>query len=259
MFGTTLQRMKFYRKIKTFIKVALPIVIVGLVINAYLKNIGLQLPTKRLSDEHKVVSNSYTKIHNLIIAGDYDEAIALIKANPDDINLKKLYSQLTQELTIDFKFHYLPNRKWLNTADTSDNLILTSKDPYYLTVHASDYCYLYIFQLSSSGDIRQLFPSNKVPTTNPIPPGKLRIPDVPYWLYPDDVSGIEQIYLVATRWRHENLEELIAKLNAERNPIFKRKLIDKIILRLQHEDKSTDRIGGLVFGMYEFKVVPTGE
>jgi hypothetical protein len=81
----------------------------------------------------------------------------------------------------------------------------------------------------------------------------LRIPDGPDWFYLDNIPGTEYIYLVATRWRHEAIEELIAKTKAERDPELKRELIERILQRLDLENKATEGIPGLVFGMLQFK------
>lgn len=258
MFTTPLQRKLFFDKIeRAIIKLGLPMVIVGLLIffgGYLLKKGSLQIP--KPPDEQKIVSYSAKQIHKAIVDGDYDTAIEQLnqglKANPDDASLKGLYSQLMDEITIDFKFHYLPGQRRFVTAPLSGNLVLTKEDPYYLTAHASDYCYLYIFQLNSSGDLDQLFPGKDVPTPNPTPPGPLRIPDGVDWLYLDDIPGVEKIYLVASRWRNEVLEELTAKLKAERDPKMRKGLIAQILSRLNKEDQATDELPGLVFGKYQF-------
>ncbi|MEW6619230.1 MAG: DUF4384 domain-containing protein [bacterium] len=262
MFGTPLQQMIFWDKIKRLMmKVVLPIAIAVLLIVSggyWLKKASLKLPKPVNKQWLKTTSVSTEQIYKMIVSGDYDTAITKLnqrlKTNPEDASLKNLYSLLMDELKVDSKFHYLPAQKRFVTAKTpSDTLILTSNDPYYLTTYASDYCYLYIFQLNSSGVLKQLFPGKDIPTPNPIPPGPLRIPNDANWFSLDDIPGTEKIYLVASRWRQEGLEELTARLNAERELTYKRDLTEKLVSHLIHNDQVTDKLPGLVFGMYQFK------
>jgi len=196
------------------------------------------------------------RIQETIINAEYDTAKELIarglKANPSDNSLKDWQSKLMDELKINFKFRYLPGRRRDIAPSSSSDLVLTSEDPYYLKVHLSDKCYLYVFQLDSSGNLDQLFPSKYVPTSNPVPPGPLRIPDGADWFYLDDVSGEETIYLVASRWENKKLEELIARLAAERELTLKRELIEQILSRLRLEKGSAKELPGLAFGEYRF-------
>ena len=209
--------------------------------------------------EKRVHSNIADNIYKKIEAGHYDTAIdnfeLELKKNPRDVSLKHLKSLLMDELKIDFKFKYLPGRRRETTMRVlSADLVLTQEDPYYLTVHASDHCFLYIYQIDNSNNLTQLFPNSSfVPTTNPIPPGPLRIPDGFDWFYLDDVPGVETIYLVVSRWRQKELEELSKSFETVLdNAEARRQLLKRFLARLQVEEQATDDLPGLVYGKYQF-------
>ncbi|MCJ7634816.1 DUF4384 domain-containing protein [Candidatus Bathyarchaeota archaeon] len=205
------------------------------------------------------VSSQVTEVVAAINEGNYDLAKAKIeeelKRDPGNSEMKRWQSLLMRNLEIDFKFNYLPGRKQqITTRGTSPGAALTQKDPYYLNVHSFDQCFLYLFQLQSSGELAKLFPNSKyVPTSNPVPGGPIRIPDGYDWFYLDDTPGTETIYLVASRWRQKTLEMLCAKLESEDKVEEKRKIIKEILFRLEREERSTESIPGLTFGKYQFK------
>ena len=256
MIFNRLQRRIFLHKFKGIVvKVLIPVIVCAFIIffgYHFFKTFGIQKPEAPQAP----VTTSSMQVHDALVKGDYGTVLKLLEENKGEKNtdagLRQIHDQVMKELTIDMKFHYLPGQKKPVTAPMSDNLTLTSDDPYYLTINASDRCYVYILKVNSAQSIDQLFPSKNVPTPNPIPPGALRIPDGNEWLHLDSQKGAEMIYLVASRWRNDEVEEQLAKINAERDPALLKQWSEKLIARLRIEEEATDKIPGLVYGMYQF-------
>lgn len=213
---------------------------------------------KDLYKKETAHASSTETVYKAIAEGDYDSAISQVERklneDPDSMHLKDLWSQLMDELKIDFTFNYLPGqKKHITTRSLSTGLKMTSKDPYYLMVHASHKCYLYILQKDSSGNVFPLFSNPEfVSISNPVPPGPLRIPEGFKWFYLDNVPGIETIYVLASRWKNKKLEELISRVGSEKDVIKKRELAHQILSRLKVEEKATDKVPGLVYGIHQF-------
>jgi hypothetical protein len=204
-------------------------------------------------------SHFISEIESAINAGQYDSVRQhldfAMKAQPDNKIIQEYYGELMHELKLDFKFTYLPGRRReVSTHQISGEMILTKNDPYYLVVHATEKCYLYLFQLQSSGELTLLFPNSKyAPDQNPIQGGSIRIPDGYEWFYLDETPGIETIYLLASRWPQRDIETLSSKFESLKNPIEKTSVVRDILLHLQHDEQVTHTIPGLVFAKHQFK------
>jgi|GEM_PF-2577721 len=191
--------------------------------------------------------------------GNYDIARARIRerlrTNPDDYEAKNLRSFLMDSLEIDFKFNYLPDRRQkVTTRSASSDAVLTAEDPYYLIIHSSDQCYLYVFQLGSSDQLARLFPDPMyVPILNPVPGGPMRIPDGYEWFYLDNTAGNETIFLVASRWRQKALEMLCSQLELEDNTTKNRRIVAEILASIEREGEAAKDVPGLVFAKYQFR------
>ena len=205
------------------------------------------------------ISSLVAEIQTAVEEGNYEFALERIKegleTNPDENALRRLQALLMDDLEIDFRFNYLPGRRrQISARSTSTDLALTDKDPYYMLIHVSEKCYIYLCQLQSSGKLVKLFPNSKyVPTSNPVPGGPIRIPDGYDWFYLDDLPGTETVYLIASRWQQDSLEKLFAQLESERDAQMEKQIIQKIISRLESEGKATDDVPGLVYAKHQFK------
>jgi hypothetical protein len=213
----------------------------------------------RFSSPSALDSATYQEIVQSISKGQYGDAVErlsqVLKTNPGLKGLKDLNSQLMDELNVDFKFNYLPGRRrQIMTRQTSPGVVLTQKDPYYLIVNSSEPCYLYLFQLQSSGELAQLFPNKKyAPTVNPVPGGPIRVPDGYDWFYLDDVPGTETIYLLASRWQQSEIETLSARFELEKDSEQKAVTTKDILSRLQREEGAADKLPGLAFAKHQFR------
>ncbi len=203
--------------------------------------------------------NPVDEIRNLINAGQYDTArqrlgLALGTA-PDNTMLSDLLSQLMEELEVDFQFNYLPGPKRKEmTRKPSSEIGLTENDPYFFLVSSSGKCFLYMFQLQSSGNLTILFPnSGYVSERNPFPGGTLRMPKDYQWFYLEaSEGGTETIYVIASRWRNEALEDLIKRYQETTVLDENLQIKDQIIKRLELEEQETDALPGLVVGKHQF-------
>jgi hypothetical protein len=132
-------------------------------------------------------------------------------------------------------------------------LAVSPADTYYYSVNPTASCYLYLFQVNSSGDVLRLFPNRKYgPASNPVQPGKHRIPDGSGWLRVKAVPGTEQVFMVAARWEIPALDRLGGEIEAETDSAKRRKLHDLILKRLSIEEGSTEKLPGLVYGTTQF-------
>lgn len=106
-------------------------------------------------------------------------------------------SDLTVVQAVDLQAH--PDKK----------VRLSTSDNYRLLLEPADECYLYLFQLTSSDKLIQLFPDSVVsPDPNPLPAGQESyLPALPNWFYLDQTPGKEQIYVLASPEPLPELEE----------------------------------------------------
>jgi hypothetical protein len=104
----------------------------------------------------------------------------------------------------------------LKTITNGDTL--TSGDHYKIVFTPDKDCYVYIFQVDSSGQVFQLFPMEsfggvRVNQFNPVKQGKkyvLPSPDKAFLL--DKKAGIERLYFIASREQNKELESLYEEL-----------------------------------------------
>lgn len=190
-------------------------------------------------------------------AADYERALKLAEEGagrrPQDQEWLDLHRELMTDLKVDFRFHYLPQRRLPARTAGSDQVRLGPDDGYYLTVHPSDRCHLYLLRQTSAGELIRLCPNDRyVPTPNPVLAELQRVPDGFGWLRVDPGPGVEKIYLVAARWRLSALEGLLNEWEAARDPGARRSLVDKVVARLEVEGRLAERVPGLAYAFYQF-------
>ena len=189
-------------------------------------------------------------IFQAIIEGDYQNAMYYLRdelnEDPDNEELSNLWTQLTDEFQIDVKFDYfIDQRKYKTTKELTPDIILTSRDPYYMTVNPSHTCYLYVFQVDSKGNINIIHPNREYsPSDNPILPGPLKVPHGSKWFFLDETKGMETIYLVATRFENRRLANLTTK------PALSEAVGQELILYLK--TLGTMNVPAVVFKKYQF-------
>ncbi len=198
--------------------------------------------------EHQVTPDA--AIRNIVDdrdAGRYDDARRVIQSqlasNPGNQDVLRLRTDFDDELRVDFQLRYLPGGKApAIVRPNPDGVRLSSADSYYYTVDLSAPCFLYVFSIDAAGRVTVLAPNREfVPTANPLPRGRHRIPDGYGFLRTSGPAGVETVYLVATRWRHAEFERLA-----------RRPVIDSLLGRLKLEDQATNRLPGLVYGEFAF-------
>ena len=192
--------------------------------------------------------------------GKYEYAIKNIASAqeifPNDKKILDIKSKLFDELKIDFKFNYLPDRRRkLTTRNPSINIELTHNDPYYLTINCSEENFLYVLQVKNSGEIVNLFPSDYASEMNPFPGGSLRIPKNYDWFYLDSIStpGFETIYLLACRWPQKHLEQMIEELKDVVDLDQIKEITSQIMDHFQRAEETADKLPGLVYSEYKFR------
>ncbi|MEW6619233.1 MAG: DUF4384 domain-containing protein [bacterium] len=143
----------------------------------------------------------------------------------------------------EMEFHYYnPQHQYLNLIeeDSNSNLSLSSKDNYQFKIKPDTKCYLYIYQIDSSGKFDILFPNVKYSReTNPLKEG------VSYWIpsedtcyYLDEKTGEEKLYFLASSRSSNNLfSEKLKVLPVEKRKETIQKMVDFYKeFRFQHID-----------------------
>jgi len=238
----TILRLKYLIRHNKIFILALCLVITIFSIMSYfiIKGLPIFIRSQKLISSS---SYSYNQIINTFIQGNYQRGIVLLKEalknNPEDEALKNLYALFTEKLLLNVKLHYYLGRKYYRTTtQITPSLILTPRDPYYLTVTPSRRCYLYIFQIDSLGKIEVLYPNKNFSSGgNPVMPGKLRIPDGFRWLKLDKTRGIETIYILATPIENKRLLKLSGS---------------QLIEYLESLDNAVKDLPGIAFKVYQF-------
>ena len=122
---------------------------------------------------------------------------------------------------LSFEVNYVSRTAGVGELKTIKNgSILKSGDHYKIVFTPDKDCYVYIFQVDSSGQVFQLFPMGsfrgvRVNQFNPVKQGKkyvLPSPDKAFLL--DKKVGIERMYFIASREENKELESLYAELTA---------------------------------------------
>ena len=117
--------------------------------------------------------------------------------------------------SLSFAVSYVYRTAGVGDLETIENgETLQSGDHYKIVFTPDKDCYVYIFQVDSSGQIFQLFPMEsfqgvRVDNFNPVKQGKAYIlpsPDKAFVL--DQKKGIERIYFIASDDRDDQLERL---------------------------------------------------
>lgn len=119
---------------------------------------------------------------------------------------ERISSERNIKLSLDVSFYYEDaSKKMLPLQEGS---VLKSGDGYAIYVKPSDACYLYVYQVDSSGKSYRLFPNDEYKTaSNPLPAAlPLWIPNESDVMYLDENTGKESFYLFASPERIPELE-----------------------------------------------------
>ncbi len=119
---------------------------------------------------------------------------------------------ISVEVSFIYEDNGVPRQMW-------DGMSLRSRLDYYSVYFSPEQdCYVYIYQVDSSGAVYQIFPNLEYSNAwNPVKKGK------DYWIpandrfYLDDVTGEEKIYFFASREPATELENLFARLKQADN------------------------------------------
>jgi len=192
----------------------------------------------------------FSKFKKELEQGNY---YSVLKALEDEPESPPEYKRLLLDtLRINFLFTYLPS---LSTPEQSNNelLSLTKNTPYYLNCQVLENCYLYLFHLTSSGDIVTLFPNVEFSSSsNPVRLGEVRIPEGERWIYLNDDPGEETVIMIASRWQQVKLERLIQTYLTVSNEADEQ-IAKKDLLELIYEPaKISESLPGLVYTEYHF-------
>jgi hypothetical protein len=114
-------------------------------------------------------------------------------------------------------------------------LVLTPADDYRLVLEPVEGRHVYVYQLTSSGSLVQLFPNPAYSAApNPLPPGQLTLlPAEPNWLYLDGSPGEERLYVVASPQPLQDLDDLYAQYTQQPEAARKREVLSDLLDVLQ--------------------------
>jgi hypothetical protein len=114
-------------------------------------------------------------------------------------------------------------------------LVLTPADNYRLVMEAVEERNVYVYQLTSSGSLVQLFPNPAYSTaTNPFLAGQpTMVPAEPNWLYLDGVAGEERLYVVAAPQPLQDLDDLYAEYSRGPDAAGRREILPDLLDMLE--------------------------
>ena len=133
-----------------------------------------------------------------------------------------------RQIVFEIQRHDSPTVQAVNLLNPpKELLILTPDDNYRLVLEPVEESHVYVYQLTSSGSLVQLFPNPAYSTRpNPLPPGQSTVlPAGPNWLYLDGVPGEERLYVVASPQPLPRLDDLYARYTQEPDAASKHKLL----------------------------------
>jgi hypothetical protein len=110
-------------------------------------------------------------------------------------------------------------------------LVLTPADDYRLGLEPVEERHVYVYQLTSSGSLVQLFPNPAYSAvSNPLLPGPLTmVPAEPNWLYLDGSPGEERLYVVASFQPLPALDDLYAQYAQEPDTVRKGEVLSDLL------------------------------
>ena len=112
-----------------------------------------------------------------------------------------------------------------------ESVVLTEADDYRLVLEPVGDRHVYVYQLTSSGSLVQLFPNPAYSAvSNPLLPGQLTmLPAEPNWFYLDGSPGEERLYVTAAPQPLPALDDLYAEYTQEPDAARKRELLSDLL------------------------------
>jgi len=157
-----------------------------------------------------------------------------------------LEKEKNNNLAVDVNFYYESSGR---LQELKNGTSLRSKtDFYYVYFRPEKDCYIYIYQVDSSGAVYQLFPNKKYSAeSNPLrAQASYYIPENNRF-YLDDVLGKEQLYLIASKKPAPKVEKLFSEMKSAYSSVSRRKIEDNVRKSLSNMSK-TRGIGGVKQG-----------
>jgi outer membrane protein OmpA-like peptidoglycan-associated protein len=99
----------------------------------------------------------------------------------------------------------------------AEGAVLRSGDGYRIYFEPYQPCYVYIFQRDSTGKLTRLYPNADFGTRDNFVQARVKywVPERDKWFELDTTRGTEEIYVVATTKRREDLEDLFTRLTRQ--------------------------------------------
>ncbi|MBU0568641.1 DUF4384 domain-containing protein [bacterium] len=191
----------------------------------------------------------YHRLQYLVTSGEFKKAAKIVKGYPDDPMFVELAGRLNKELTFNkMKCYYYLTQPNLGDsislekgANNHSVIKLTSDHNYKFEVEPASNCYLYIYQVDSSGRPYLLFPDPEYSLSkNPLTAGtSCWIPSEKIGFY-DQEEGRKKVYIVASYWPARDLEALSLQTeeNQEQDRLFE-KLQNRLRARNLPEAKAS--------------------
>jgi hypothetical protein len=120
-------------------------------------------------------------------------------------------------------------------APPEERIMLSSADNYRLLLEPARDCYVYVFQLTSSGILAKLFPNEKYSSVqNPLRRGQTyHLPSEPNSFYLDEERGRERLYVVASVGPILDLEDLYTKYSQADDELNKQEILSNLLEELE--------------------------
>jgi hypothetical protein len=116
-----------------------------------------------------------------------------------------------------------------------ETLALTVADNYRIVLEPVEERHVYVYQLTSSASLVQLFPNPAYSAgPNPLVPGQLTtLPAEPNWLYLDGAAGEERLYVVASPQPLQDLDDLYTQYSQQPDAAGKREVLSDLLDTIQ--------------------------
>lgn len=137
-----------------------------------------------------------------------------------------------RQLVLEIQRHDSPVVQVIDLLDPPEQVpAVMAADNYRLLLEPVEENYVYVYQLTASGNLVQIFPNPAYSAEpNPLRPGQsIVVPAAPNWLYLDGPAGEERLVVIASPQPLQALDDLYAQYIREPGAAGRRELLSALL------------------------------